>query len=108
MVGETNPPIGPWGPHEPPAGDGLGDTAVPQSLTQPATPLKSTDFLAAQHANRRNTVVLVMVLLALGGTFGYLLGLVVDAWGNDPASFDALSVSSIGVLGAAIFVGIGA
>ena len=71
-------------------------------------PLNATDFLAAQRANRRNTRWLILILLALGGSFGYVLGLAVEASGSDPRYFDIRVLSPIGLLGAAIFVGIGA
>ncbi len=70
--------------------------------------LNATDFLAAQRANRRNTRWLILILLALGGSFGYVLGLAVDAYGSDPRYFDVRVLSPIGLLGASIFVGIGA
>jgi len=73
----------------------------------PGPPLNATDFLAAQRANRRNTRWLILILLALGGSFGYLLGLVIDAYGSDPGYFDVRAVSPVGLLGASIFVGIG-
>jgi len=91
------PETGPWGPHRP----------EPSSPSAPVAPLRATDFLAAQRANRRNTILLVFVLLALGGAFGYLLGLVIDASNTDPAVFDALAPSPSGFIGASIFIGIG-
>lgn len=91
------PDSGPWGPHRP----------EPSSPSAPVAPLRATDFLAAQRANRRNTILLVFVLLALGGAFGYLLGLVIDASNTDPAVFDALAPSPSGFIGASVFIGIG-
>jgi heat shock protein HtpX len=73
----------------------------------PAAPLKATDFLAAQRANRRNTIWLILILLALGGSFGYLLGLAADAYSSNPGTFDAFATSPLGLAGASIFVGIG-
>jgi heat shock protein HtpX len=121
------PDPGPWGPHEarPPraqasdkstgphasasgaaaaaAATGAGATAIPQGVR-----LSATDFLAAQRANRWNTIWLILVLLALGGGFGYLIGAVIDAYGTHPGfNYDPFAVSAVGLLGAAIFVGIG-
>lgn len=102
MVAASDSPHGPWGARDPaqPA------DAAPRTLAS-GSPLRSTDFLAAQRANRCNTVWLILILLALGGGFGYLLGLVGEAYGGDAASFDALSPSPWGFAGATLFVGIG-
>ncbi len=99
MVAASDAAPGPWGPHDP-------AQATANALT-PSPLLKATDFLAAQRVNRRNTIWLVLILLALGGGFGYLLGLVADAYASDPAYFDALAPSPLGLAGASIFVGIG-
>ena len=116
MVAEPTPPVGPWGPHEPanPAREGAPDSARGFWDSHPKDhalsdfpPLKATDFLAAQRANRRNTIWLILILLALGGGFGYLLGLVADAYRSNPGTFDAFATSPLGLAGASIFVGIG-
>jgi heat shock protein HtpX len=74
----------------------------------PGPRLKATDFLAAQSENRWNTLLLILVLLGLGGGFGYLIGAAFDAWSADPAyGFDPLALSGAGLLGAAIFLGVG-
>ncbi len=96
---------GPWGARDsPPAG------SAPVAMTARAKAagpgLKATDFLAAQRANRRNTVWLIAILLTLGGSFGYLLGLLAEA--NFAPDFDAFAPSRFGVVGAVVFVGIGA
>jgi heat shock protein HtpX len=41
--------------------------------------LRATDFLAAQRANRRNTLWLIFILVVLGGIFGYVIGWFIDA-----------------------------
>jgi len=117
MAAASNPPNGPWGSHDPARPDATGaiegvsspprPAEAPASRKGPGPPIKSTDFLAAQRANRWNTGWLVLILLALGGGFGYLLGLLADAYGGDPATFDALVPSPVGLAGASIFVGIG-
>jgi heat shock protein HtpX len=99
MAAEPHPPARPWGPHE------LATQPAADAVSAPR--LNATDFLAAQRANRRNTRWLILILLALGGSFGYVLGLFIDAYAGDPAVFDIRAVSAIGLLGAAIFVGIG-
>ena len=112
MVGEQEPKTGPWGRQEPAAAPGSpaqrerSEATPPRSAT-PIAPLKATDFFAAQRTNRRNTWFLIFVLLCLGGAFGYLLGLVVDAANSDPATFDVFTLRPMGVAGAAVLVGIG-
>ncbi len=71
---------GPWGsktggakPAEPPAPE-----APPPE--RPALRVVSTDFIAAQKANKRNTSWLIVILIGLAGTLGYLLGLVFDVY----------------------------
>jgi len=110
MVAEREPPAGPWGPHDAPGGPWQAPPPQPATAAGPALPvqpLRSTDFIAAQRANRSNTLILIAVLLGLGGAFGYLLGLVADAYSGSPAPFDALALSPIGLAGASIFLGIG-
>ena len=52
----------------------------PPAAERPALRVVSTDFIAAQRANRRNTIVLIIVLMGLAGILGYLLGLVIDVY----------------------------
>jgi len=112
----SEPSVGPWGPHDEVARRAAGASRPadePQISTGPR--LQATDFVAAQSANWWNTVWLVLVLLMIGGGFGYLLGLVADYYGFSLGSsgygynapFDLLALSATGLLGAAIFVGIG-
>ena len=46
--------------------------------------IASTDFEGAAHRNRRNTVILVAVMIAIGAVLAYLLGAVVEAGEGDP------------------------
>ncbi len=103
------PPAGPWGPHAAAASNASRAPASASAGKIPLGPrLTATDFLAAQRANRRNTIWLILVLLALGGGFGYLIGAVIDAYSTQPGfNFDPFAVSAVGLLGAAIFIGIG-
>ncbi len=70
-------------------------------------PIAATDFLAAQRANRRNTVWLIVLLLLIGAVFGYVLG-----WGAEAAYFsdrhpDPFFISLTGLTLAAVLTGIG-
>ncbi len=47
---------------------------------RPALRVVSTDFIAAQRANKRNTIWLIVILIGLAGALGYLLGLVFDVY----------------------------
>jgi heat shock protein HtpX len=56
----------------------------------------ATDFVAAQKANRRNTLILLVVLTVLAALFGYLICWVLQSEATD----DAAPVSSFGVAAA--------
>jgi heat shock protein HtpX len=56
----------------------------------------TTDFVAAQAANRRNTLILLTVLTALAALFGYLIGWVLESEGSDSVPL----VSGVGVVAA--------
>jgi heat shock protein HtpX len=56
----------------------------------------ATDFVAAQKANRRNTLILLVVLTALAALFGYLIGWVLQSETTDVVE----PVSSFGVAAA--------
>jgi heat shock protein HtpX len=97
---------GPWGDHN--AAPPLSPT--PSSTTPSAPPVlrvNSTDFVAAQRANRRKTWVLILFLIVLGFLVGYVLGWAVDAWGSGGNQFQLLAISGLGILGGLIFSGIG-
>ena len=58
----------------------------------------TTNFVAAQAANRRNTLLLLVVLTALAALFGYLIGWVLEGYVTDTVA----AVSSTGLKAAAI------
>lgn len=84
------PPPRPADRSAPAADDGTGRIAV-----------ASTDFRAAQRANRRRTMLLLAALTAIAATLGYLIGWYLDADSNRGIGFASLS-------GALIALGIGA
>ena len=52
-------------------------------------------YRAAQRANRRNTIWLIVILIALAGTLGYLIGLVFDVYFTaDPKQIDDLELAA--------------
>ena len=70
--------------------------------------INATDFLAAQRANRRNTVWLIIVLLLLGGGFGYVLGWAGQTYFTNRFEYvDLLAFSMPGGIGALAFLSIG-
>ena len=71
---------------------------------RPAVGVNATDFLAAQRVNRRNTWMLILVLLLLGGTLGYLCGALFEAYTLDRP---AVAVSAAGVIGGGALISIG-
>jgi len=66
---------GPWGSKTKAAA-----APEPSAGERPTLRVVGTDFIAAQRANRRNTIVLIIVLIGLAGILGYLLGLVIDVY----------------------------
>jgi heat shock protein HtpX len=99
---------GPWGGHTPPTPQSPAPTpeapAAP-AITQPR--VNSTDFVSAQHANRRKTWMLIVSLIVLGFMVGYVLGWAADAWGTDASRFQFFAISGVGILGGLIFSGVG-
>jgi len=91
---------GPWG-DAPEPGPPEGVSAPPTRVA-----VNATDFLAAQRTNRRNTILLIVILLALGAILGYLLGAIAEAY-TVPAATTAAGVSAFGILGAGGLVSIG-
>lgn len=70
--------------------------------------INSTDFLAAQRANRRNTIWLILILLLLGGGLGYVLGWAVDTYRATQFQYvDLMRFSMPGAIGALILVSVG-
>jgi heat shock protein HtpX len=77
-------------------------------MTAPAPVVRSTDFLAAQRANRRNTDALVAILLCLGAAFGYVAGWTVETlMQGEAAVIDLARFSPHGVVGAGALFSIG-
>src|SRR5512138_154514 len=81
-----------------------------------AAAIKATDFLSAQRANKRNTWLLIIILLLLGGALGYVGGALIESYsygGSDYSySYDverpSLTVlSPLGVIGGGALVSIG-
>jgi len=60
--------------------------------------MATTDFVAAQAANRRNTLLLLVILTALAAVFGYVIGWVLEGELRDAVVF----VSFAGLVGAAV------
>ena len=58
----------------------------------------TTDFVAAQAANRRNTLLLLVVLTALAALFGYVIGWVLEGQVTDTVAI----VSYTGLVAAAV------
>jgi heat shock protein HtpX len=58
----------------------------------------TTNLVAAQAANRRNTLLLLVVLTALAALFGYLVGWVLEGYVTDTVA----AVSSTGLMAAAV------
>lgn len=77
-------------------------------MADTAPRINSTDFLAAQRANRRNTVWLIVVLLLLGGGFGYVLGWAVESYSATRFEYvDLLRFSMPGAIGALALLSVG-
>ncbi|MDI1284521.1 MAG: M48 family metallopeptidase [Reyranella sp.] len=65
----------------------------------------TADFVAAQKENRRNTMVLLVLLTALAALVGYLIGWILESEGSDTMpAVSALGIGAAGVM-AAISVG---
>jgi len=65
----------------------------------------TTDFVAAQKVNRRNTLVLLAVLTALAALVGYLIGWLVES--ESAGEVPALSAAGVAVAGMMAAVSIG-
>ena len=81
--------------------------ASPPAAENTGPRVHGTDFLAAQEENRRNTWLLIITLILLGGILGYLIGWALEAWSSDQGYETFVTVSPLGVLGAIILAGIG-
>ena len=62
----------------------------------------TTDFVAAQNENRRNTMVLLAVLTALAGGIGYLVGALLEGEASDTLPV----VSQVGIAGAGLMAAV--
>ncbi|HEY7688788.1 MAG TPA: M48 family metallopeptidase [Dongiaceae bacterium] len=86
---------GPWGSKPAPKPAPEPAAPAPTPSERPALRVLSTDFVAAQRANRRNTIWLIVILIALAGTLGYLIGLVFDVYFTaDPKQIDDLELAA--------------
>ena len=92
----SGPASGPWG-------------AVPDASPPRPVSLNATDFLSAQRANSRNTWLLILILLLLGGAIGYLGGALIESY-SQPYGSGIEALSPFGVIGggALITIGLGA
>jgi heat shock protein HtpX len=97
MTSETS---GPWGAASVPA-------QAPVPAANPVQRINSTDFVAAQRANRSRTWMLIPLLIGIGFVLGYLAGWAIQAWGSGD-NFHLLAVSGLGLLGGALLMLIGA
>jgi heat shock protein HtpX len=61
----------------------------------------TTNFVAAQAANRRNTLLLLVVLTALAALLGYLIGWTLEGYATDKIA----AISATGLAAAAILAG---
>ena len=62
----------------------------------------TTDFVAAQAANRRNTLVLLVILTVLAALFGYLIGWVLESQVDDGVPMlSILGLGGAGIMAAA-------
>ena len=62
----------------------------------------TTDFVAAQNQNRRNTMVLLAALTLLAGGIGYLVGALME--GESSGSLPA--ISQVGIAGAGLMAAV--
>src|SRR5689334_5164592 len=65
----------------------------------------TTDFVGAQQANRRNTLVLLVVLTALAALVGYVVGWLLEAEASD--GVPAFSKGGVAVAGLMAVVSVG-
>jgi heat shock protein HtpX len=107
---------GPWGSKT--GGAKPAEPAAPEAPApeRPALRVVSTDFIAAQRANKRNTIWLIVILIGLAGILGYLLGLFFDVYVSADreqieqlelaAYFTAPSAAGVIVSGALMSIGL--
>jgi heat shock protein HtpX len=88
------------GPSTGPSGnDAAGPWAAPAATAAAAVNagIVHTDFTTAQRANRRATIVLLVLLTVVAGLFGYLIGWTVQAL-DTPDGRSVFFLSSFGIL----------
>ena len=70
--------------------------------------INATDFFSAQRSNRRKTIWLILILLLLGGGFGYVLGWAGDTYVHNRFEYvDLARLSMPGLIGGLILLSIG-
>src|SRR5215470_1634229 len=96
-----------------------GTTPGPWDKTAAAAPapaaaaIKATDFLSAQRANKRNTWLLIVILLLLGGVLGYVGGALIESYSYSDYAYSDVErpsfavLSAFGVIGGGALVSIG-
>lgn len=96
---------GPWGTQGLPGGSPQNDRSADPSWDAPTRPIvdlppiASTDFIAAQRANRRATRVLLLCLTLLAAGLGYLAGWTMEATGGSaPRGQGIWFVSAAGIV----------
>jgi heat shock protein HtpX len=82
----------------------MEETQAPAPAAGPR--INATDFLAAQRSNRRNTVILVVVMLALGAGVGYGVGWIAIAYAGG-LNVQGSDGNAAGLIGSAVLVAIG-
>jgi heat shock protein HtpX len=85
---------GPWG-------------TVPDAPAPASASINATDFLSAQRANRRNTWLLILILLLLGGAIGYLGGALIESYSGPYGEAGLIALSPLGVIGGGGLIAIG-
>jgi len=85
---------GPWG-------------TVPDAPPPAPASINATDFLSAQRANRRNTWLLILILLLLGGAIGYLGGALIESHSGPYSDAGLIALSPLGVIGGGGLIAIG-
>lgn len=78
-------------------------TAGAASAAAASVGIVHTDFTTAQRANRRATIVLLVLLTLVAGAFGYLIGWTVQAM-DTPQGRSIFFLSSFGILAGAALV----
>lgn len=84
------------------------DASVTESVPPAAPPVNAivhTDFLTAQRANRRATLVLLAILTLVAGLFGYIIGWALEAWGGSDYNSTIFFLSSAGIVAAVVLMG---